>query len=225
MSEKGASTAWQGLPWREGPGGAAPRLPPQIQGVNQPVAAESSMSASEVTKTHKKTRAFREDGGRDCLLPPCPPGWRAQSRPPQDQSLAAWGPRFPHKAVHWFPEHVGGGGLWSSLESPQGAAPARPRLAPREVTRPWGCRLPALWSGHRPKHPRRRKRSGARLPGRTGPGAMASLTGAARFLRRPPGWHEPVRPSMRPWEGAPGASSLPFPDTGVRVAGGSQMQE
>lgn len=55
-SEKGASTASRGLPWREGPGGAVPWLPPQIQGVKrQNQQPRSPARVSEVTKTHRKT--------------------------------------------------------------------------------------------------------------------------------------------------------------------------
>jgi len=93
----------------------------------KPVAAESSMSASEVTKTHKKTRAFREDGGRDCLLPPHPRGGRRKAALPRASPWRPGGHGSLTRLSSGFQNALGGlvsGALWKVREGPHLPAPA-----------------------------------------------------------------------------------------------------
>lgn len=119
------------------------------------------MSASEATETHKETRAFREDAA-GCLEPPS----------------------LRHRLVRETISRTrgGGGGLWRSLECPSAAGP--PSCQRPVQLRPWCPRLAPRSGLHIVQwHPGPGSRQGPGLAGRAG----ASLTGAASFLRRPPG--------------------------------------
>lgn len=173
---KGASTA---------SGGCTPTQFPD-SGCEEaiPVTTESSMSLSEVTKTHKKTTAFRGTGGvwAECRHRP-PWGW---PHPCPEQlggldSLTGWFKgRFPECGEQGF-----SGGLWNVRVRPAAAAPD-PSPPVHCVRSPRLKMTPVLWSLYTvQQRPRRRKPSGARPEGMGRAGAVASLTGAASFLRRP----------------------------------------
>lgn len=120
-----------------------------------------------------------------------------------------------------------GGGLWKSLECPSAAGPP-PRQCTVRSRRPEAGAV--LWSVHRPMASGTRKRSGARPGGQAGLGAAASLTGAASFLRRPPGSARALL-WMRPGRMPPGPQALwspqhpPSPDTGASVCWGVRCRD
>ena len=122
-----------------------------------------------------------------------------------------------------------GGGLWRSLECPSAAGPP-----PRQCTVQSRSRRPeagaVLWSVHRPTASGTRKRSGARPGGQARLGAVASLTGAASFLRRPPARPEPFSgcglegcPRGHKPRGAP--STLPLLTQVPACAGGVRCRD
>lgn len=144
------------------------------------------MSLSEVTKTHKKTRAFRGTGqGR-----PCPLGGRrvrrVPGRPPAGRldSLT----RLVEEPV----PRVGRGGLWRSLEWPRALPTAHCVRPPRRRSRPRSV------SAHRPAASTRRKPSGAGrgLPHRSGQLPQEARAGAAsgRAPTAASPWGAPVPP-------------------------------
>lgn len=182
-----------------------------------PVATESSVSLSEASKTHKKTRAFREDGAgvpaspgvagvrasarsRPRCLCPVPPGGRdALTRPVRD--------RFPGRGVGWS---------WRSLACPRAA---RRRLLPSPPARALGEgatpeRDAALWALYAvPQSPR--EGSPQARPAWPRPPSRVPASSEAR------GWPSPGGPGRRQ---GPEPGSPPLPVWQVpRVRG--QMQK
>lgn len=151
-----------------------------------PVATESTVFVSKVTKTHKKTRAFRKNqagtaclpqvGGVGATCPELPSPGRAWPTHPAPSSQVARGSL--DALTRLVKGMWGWGGRWRSLECPCAASRAAPApdLAPagaRREARPL-CHAALCTLG-----PQRPEGEALRCPG------PASLTGAAGFLRRP----------------------------------------
>lgn len=160
------------------------------------------MSASEVTETHGQTSALGQAGRWACC--PLPRAARAGAVDPSgcaplSRTLGAAG--------------VGWGGVSAALWKVRAAATAPPPLR-RGGPMPWGR---PLCAAHGPWRPREEALRGPAA----GLGAVASLTGAASFLRRPPCLARPLEGAAL--GGAPAGREPP--DTDASVRWGSQMQE
>lgn len=195
------------------------------------------MSLSEATKTHKKMRAFRGDGGRDCLLPW---GWQACGRsaqsPPHGWPCQVWpdpcpvwpGGRGSLTRLVKEPISRTGGVGWSleSLECPRAAGqsapdplpPGRCVRSPRLKWRPRSGLCTRSNSVHGEGNPQE-----PGLAARAGPGQGHSLPHrSASFLRRPRvGCGPGTGPEGR---GPLGAPFLPCSDRRQQVLGESDAE-
>lgn len=159
-----------------------------------PVATESTVFVSKVTKTHKKTRAFRKNqagtaclpqvGGVGATCPELPSPGRAWPTHPAPSSQVARGSL--DALTRLVKGMWGWGGRWRSLECPCAASRAAPApdLAPagaRREARPL-CHAATLLYVHLARSVRREKPSGARArpPSQERPASSGGPSSLAR---------------------------------------------